>query len=244
MLQKTKGIVLRSIKYGDSSLITTIFTEILGVQTYMVQGVRSSSMSRNRAGSFQPGTLLDMVVYQQPQKNMQRIKEFQPAYIYTTLHEDVVRNSVLLFSAELLLKLLPEEAPQPALFDFSFQYFTTLDKAGAQGVANFPLYFVINCCRILGYDLKGNYSEATPHLNLQEGGFTDNPPQAVPYTSDEDARALQQLLNAADYEQLAKVEMNATMRLRLTDWYVLFLQAHTQHMGNLKSLSVLRAILH
>ena len=244
MLHKTNGLVLRSIKYGDSSIITTIFTDIYGIQTYIVQGVRSSKARTNRAGFFQPGMMLELVVYQQPQKNMQRIREFQPAYIYTTLQESVIKNSIVLFSVELLLRLLPEHAPMPVLFNFTNEYFTTLDKMVTEYVANLPLFFIIQCSRFLGYELKGDYTHETPHLNLQEGGFTAQAPASVPYTKDEDAIALNTFLREDDYEQLKHVEMNATMRFRLIDWYIAFLKQHTQHMGNIKSLAVLQTILH
>ena len=244
MVHNTNGIVLRSVKYGDSSLITTIFTSVYGVQSYMVQGVRSAKAGKNRAGFFQPGMLLELVVHQQPQKNLQRIREYQAAHIYNSLQADVVRNSILIFSVELLLRLLPEHAPLPALFDFSFDYFVHLDNMQIHSVANFPLYFVIQCSRELGYEIKGDYSDQTPHLNLQDGGFTEHPPSAPPFMNDEDARALHSLLGASDYDTLQQTDMNAAMRLRLIDWYVAFLQQHTQHMGSIKSLSVLRAILH
>ena len=42
-LHKTKGIVLRSVKYGETSIIVTIFTELFGVQSYLVNGIRTSS---------------------------------------------------------------------------------------------------------------------------------------------------------------------------------------------------------
>jgi DNA repair protein RecO (recombination protein O) len=244
MVHNTDGIVLRSIKYGDSSFITTIFTSLYGVQTYMAQGVRSTKAGKNRGSFFQPGTLLELVVYQQPQKNMQRIREFQAAYIYTTLHEDVIRNSVLLFSVELLLRLLPEHAPLPVLFNFSLAYFKALDIAPVAHVANFPLYFVIQCSRELGYELKGEYSTETPYLNLQDGAFTEHPPATIPFASDEDARIMSRLLAATDVATFNTTEMNGTTRLRLIDWYVAFLQQHTQHMGSIRSLSVLRAILY
>ena len=244
MLHKTNGIVLRSIKYGDTSLVSTIFTELYGLQTYMVQGVRSSKMAKNRAGSFQPAVLLELVVYKQPNKNMQRIREFQAAYIYNSLQQDVIKNSIALFSVEILLRLLPEEAPMPALFDFAFDYFTRLDKTPLSGVANFPLYFIVQCNRIFGFDLKGNYSAETPHLDLSEGGFSEHSPTAPPYTSDEDATALDHLLQANGYDALDVIPMNGAMRLRLIDWYITFMQRHTQHMGSIKSLSVIRAILH
>jgi DNA repair protein RecO (recombination protein O) len=244
MLHKTNGIVLRSIKYGDTSLVTTIFTQLYGLQTYIVQGVRSSKAAKNRAGSFQPATLLELVVYRQPQKNMQRIREFQAAYIYSSLQQDVIKNSVALFSVEILLRLLPEDASMPALFDFAFDYFTRLDKMPVSNVANFPLYFVVQCSRIFGFDLKGSYSRETPHLDLSEGGFTEQAPLVPPYTNDEDASALSLLLKVNDYNAVDIIHLNAAMRLRLIDWYILFLQRHTQHMGSIKSLSVLRTILH
>jgi DNA repair protein RecO (recombination protein O) len=141
--------------------------------------------------------------------------------------------------------LLPEHAPQPELFDFAYNYFTVLDSSERQAVGNFPLYFIISCGNMLGYELKGDYSPDTPHLNLQEGAFTESPPAAVPFMADSDAIALSGLLKAAgNIEHFIAVEMNAAMRSRLLEWYIAFLQQHSQHMGNIKSLSVLHAILH
>ena len=81
MLQPTRGIVLKSVKYGDTSLIVTVFTRTFGVQSYIVQGIRSAKAKQQRAGLMQPATLLDMLVYNKPQQNLQRIRYFQPAYI-------------------------------------------------------------------------------------------------------------------------------------------------------------------
>jgi DNA repair protein RecO (recombination protein O) len=244
MLEKTNGIVLRSVRYGETSIVATIFTEVYGVQSYMVQGVRSSRQSQNRAGMFQPGTMLSLVVYHHVSKHLQRIREFHPAYIYTDLQENVVKNSVALFSVEVLLRLLPENAPLPSLFTHVQDYFITLDKLSLKQVANFPLFFVIQCSRELGYELNGNYSKETPYLNLQEGGFTDHPPVAPPYATDDEARALDRLLGMDDYNAIADVELSGDMRLKLIDWFISFLQLHTQHMGSIRSLSVLRTILH
>ena len=244
MLHKTNGIVLRSVKYGDTSIITTIFTDLFGVQTYMVQGVRSSKAKQKNSGFFQPGMLLELVVYQQAQKNMQRIREFRAAYIYTGLQEDVVKNSISMFSVELLLRLLPEQAPLPQLFDEAFKYFVALDKMSLQQVANFPLFFIIQCSKVLGYDLKSSYPGELPGNNIQQAGFATHGASAMPFINDEDTGILNLLLAADSYEAIEKIQMNADRRLRLIDWYVAYLQQHTQHMGNLKSLSVLGAILH
>ena len=244
MLTKTNGIVLRATKYGDTSLIVTIFTQASGIQAYIQKGIRGSGAKQNKAAFFQPGMLLDLVVYRNPQKQLQVIRDYQATHIYSTVQESMVKNSVLIFSVELLLRLLPEGAPIPFLFDFASEYFITLDKIEVSKVANFPLYFIINCSRILGYEVQGTYSEETPFLNMQEGSFTDHSPASIPFTTDEDARQLNILLGINDYPTLAQIEMNSPMRLRLLDWFISFLQCHTQHMGKIKSLVILQTILH
>ncbi len=41
MLYTTQGIVLSHIKYRETSIIAKVFTEALGLQAYMVHGVRT-----------------------------------------------------------------------------------------------------------------------------------------------------------------------------------------------------------
>jgi DNA repair protein RecO (recombination protein O) len=244
MLQNTRGIVLRSVKYGDTSLIVTIFTEVWGIETYIVQGVRTSKASGNKAGFFQPGTLLELVVYHNAQKNMQRIREYRYDHIYTSIQEDIVKNSVLLFCVEVVLRTLPEHGEHPELFDFTHHILTELDKRPAVDVANMPLYFAIGLCRLLGFDLNGRYSDATPYLNLHDGGFTAHTPAALPHTVDGDAQQLDLLLRATDIDGIKAITMSSTQRMRLLEWYLAFMHNHTQHMGTVRSLSVLQAILH
>ena len=244
MLHNTRGIVLRSVKYGETSLITTIFTEKLGVESYMVQGVRSASAKNNKSASLQPGTLLNLVAYHKPNTNLQRLKEFQYAYLYTSLQEKITKNSIALFSIELLLRVMPEHAAMPELFDFAFQYFQQLDLSSDREIANFPLHFTIQCSKLLGYEIHGEYTTETPHLNIQEGAFTHQTPIMGPYASDEEAKALSALLKANSMKEIASIQLNAEIRNRILDWLLEFLKQHTQHMSSLKSLEILRTILH
>ena len=144
----------------------------------------------------------------------------------------------------MLLRVLPEHAPVPSLYDFVQEHFISMDKLPAADVANFPLYFIIHCGRELGFDLKGGYSNETPYLDLQEGGFTNNMPTITPFLSTEDAEQMARLLDVRDYNGLKTIELNSNVRLRLIDWYITFLQRHTQHMASVRSLSILRTILH
>ena len=70
---KTKGIVLRTIKYGETSLVVTMFTELFGMQTYMVNGIRTSKRQGAKAAMYQPAAIIEMEVYHNDQKAMQAL---------------------------------------------------------------------------------------------------------------------------------------------------------------------------
>jgi len=88
-------------------MIITIFTELFGVQSYLVNGVRTSSKKGSgKANLFQPSAILDLIVYHNELKNLQRIKEFKWGYLYAHILSDVHKNAVALFMIELLTKCL------------------------------------------------------------------------------------------------------------------------------------------
>jgi DNA repair protein RecO (recombination protein O) len=245
MLHKDKGIVLRAVKYGETSIIATIFTELAGVHAYIIQGVRSSSRKKSsNAGLLQPSSLLELVAEHRPNRHLQRLREFRPAYIYSQLQGDIIKNSIGVFSIELLQKLLPQEEPMPALFDFSYKYFTLLDQSKPGNNANYPLFFIIQCGRMLGYNILGSFHPATPYLDAIEGTFTAHPPAGSQVLTDSDISGLAAFLSIKELADADRIRMNAAMRNRILDWYILFLQHHTQHLKDLRSPEVLRAILH
>src|SRR6476469_3482718 len=119
MVHKTKGVVLRSVKYGETSLVVTMFTEAFGLQSYIVNNVRiTSKQSVGKAAHFQPAAMLDLVVYHNQFVNLQRIKEFKWGYLYQHLFSSVRKNSVALFMIELLSKCLKEPESNAELFYF------------------------------------------------------------------------------------------------------------------------------
>jgi DNA repair protein RecO (recombination protein O) len=242
MLIKTKGIVLRCTKYGETSLIVNLFTEIAGMQSYMLKGIRSEKNKTKRAGLLQVGSLLDIIAEHKPQKQLQHIKEFSPHYIYQSIHEDIFKNSVATFSVELLQKLLPQSETMEELFDFVFNYFVSLDQS--QQIANYPLYFSIQCGKFLGYNILGDYSEASPYLNASEGIFSSQPSSNESTLYASDIQAMAAFINTSDIQALPQIVLHSDSRNRLLDWYLLFLKHHTQHLGPIRSLAILRSILH
>src|SRR5687768_12814689 len=176
-LHKTKGIVLRAVKYGETSLIVTMFTELFGLQSYLVNGVRTSTKKGSgKANLFQPAAILDLVVYHNELKNIQRLKEFKWGHLYTTLFFDVIKNSVALFMIELMQKTLKQPEPNPDLFHFLEDSFLHLDISDESVVANYPLFFALHLSGFYGFRFSDTYSSKNHILDLREGEFVSEQP--------------------------------------------------------------------
>ncbi|MBR4176526.1 MAG: recombination protein O N-terminal domain-containing protein, partial [Bacteroidales bacterium] len=76
MILTTQGLVLHTTKYGETSIIAKVFTRELGLCSYIIKGIRSSS-GRTKQNLMQPLSHLEMTVYNNPKKQLQYIKEMR-----------------------------------------------------------------------------------------------------------------------------------------------------------------------
>lgn len=243
-LHHTKGIVLRTVKYGETSVIVTIFTELFGVQAYLVNGVRvSSKKGSGRANLFQPSAILDMIVYHNELKQLQRIKEFKWAHIYQHILSDVRKNAVALYMIELLSKCLKQPENNPELFHFAEDAFLHLDEANSTVTANLPLFFTLHLPVFFGLRINDNYSASHQWLDLQEGEFVDNQPTHPHFLDDRQAYVTSQLLKVQQPHELNDIKLNHDFRRNLLHHYEVFYALHIQDFGTMKTLPVLREIL-
>ena len=157
MLHKTRGIVVRQVKYGETSLIVTIFTEKFGMQSYMVKGVRKSGISSGlRASQFQPSNILDLVVTHHDRQGLHHIRECQWARLYRTIDRDIRKQTVVIFMMEVLQKCLKQPDPMTELFQFTEDALVGLDEAEPLVSADFPIFFCV---------------APDSFLRIQDGGF-------------------------------------------------------------------------
>ena len=243
-LHHTKGIVLRTVKYGETSVIVTIFTELFGVQSYLVNGVRTSSKKGSgKANLFQPTSILEMVVYHNELKQLQRIKEFKWSFLYQNILSEVRKNAVALFMIELLTKCLKQPEANAELFHFAEDSFIHLDEASDAVTANFPLFFALHLPVFFGFRFSDNYSERHPFLDLQEGEFVKEQPKHPHFLDDKQAFVTSQLLKVQQPEELRGIKLNHDFRRNLLFALETYYALHIQDFGTMRTLPVLREIL-
>lgn len=244
MLHKTRGVVLRAVRYGETSLVATIFTETFGVQSYMVKGVRRESVrSLVRAAHFQPATLLDLVVTHHGRSGLQHIRECRWSCLLTVIGRDIRKQSVALFMVELLLKCLRQPEPQPELFAFTEESLLALETGGQGFAANFPIHFSIRLARLMGFHLEEGYHEDRPYLDLLEGVFLADPPRHPHAADTESGRLMDLFIRCPDATAAQDIPLDRETRRRLLDHCILFLSLHVTEFGTLRSLPVLQELL-
>lgn len=244
MVHTTKGIVLRTVKYGETSVIVAVYTELFGIQSYLVNGVRTSSKKNpGKAGLFQPSAILDLVVYHNDLKNLQRIKEYKWGFLYQHVLSDVFRNAVALFMVELLQKTIKQPEANSDLFHFIEDAFVHLDQSAPGVVANFPLFFALHLATLFGFRFEDEYKPQTPFLDLQEGIFVEEQPIHPYFLGGQYSFITSQLLKTMQPHELAQIKLNHDTRNTLLHAYETFYKLHIPDFGTLKTLPVLQEVL-
>ncbi|MFD2144107.1 DNA repair protein RecO [Mucilaginibacter antarcticus] len=189
MLHKTRGIVLKTTDYGESSVIVQVFTEKLGLQSYIINGVKKpkAKISRNM---LQPLHLLDMVVYHKAAGNVQRISELKTAPVLQTLPYDIIKSSMALFLNEVLYKSIKQQTADEHMFDFVFSAIEWLDHQ-TDGLANFHLLFLVKLTRYLGFYPDRYQVDNADYFDLKDGVFKQYKPDSILYLSPAHAKLRQ-----------------------------------------------------
>lgn len=230
MLHKTKGIVLNFIKYRETSIVTRIYTEAFGLQSYIVNSVRGGGKkSKGKISLFQPLTLLELVVYYKKSAGLNRISELKCFEPYQSIPYNFRKSGMALFITEVLNKCLKEEEGNEALFEFLYNALLVFDHL-PEGYENFHLQFMLKLSRYLGFAPRSSddvFEQVYEHIGK-------------PQVSGEEEMVLSQLIDVPFTQHIKS--SNTTRRILLDD-LIKFYQLHVEGFSDLKSTAVLRELM-
>jgi DNA repair protein RecO (recombination protein O) len=239
MIIKTKGIIFRSVKYRETSLILEIYTREYGLRSYIINGVRKAKATTS-AALLQVMSLLDIVAYEQESRDINRIKEVKPFYLYQNLLFDIRRSSVGMFMLEIARKSIREKEPNPSLFDFLEESFRLLDET-KESIVSFHISFLIHLSVRLGLQPEFNFSEDRSYFDLREGVFVKNTPFHMDYLGKEESTKLNQFMHH-EMVDCHQIEIDKKTRLELLSNLVKYFKIHLGDFGEIKSLEIFREI--
>jgi len=240
MLYKVKGIVLHSVKYSETSVIVKIYTDLFGLKSFLIRGIRSKK-SKIKSGLFQPLTLLDLVIYHKITASLQSIKEVHIAYPFKSLPFDIKKSSIALFINELLYKSIREEEKNPELFNFLWNSCIQLDRFDGN-INCFHLVFSIHLTHFLGIMPQRNYSDSRQIFNVKEGQFQSNIPEHALFLDSENSFTLNTIISTP-LEMASILKISPSSRARLLSTIIIYFQYHLQGFSEMQSHHVLHSIL-
>lgn len=236
MLIKTRGVVLSYIKYRETSIIARIYTERLGVQSYVVNGVRKAKPP-GRIALFQPLTLLELVAYTSRTGGLTRLSEFRCAESYRSIPYDVQKSSVALVLSEILSHSMQEEEENEALFMFLHDSLLAFDQQ-TSGYENFALRFLLKLANYLGFGVETG-EELTTQVTFAAAVPTSQGGGPTVLRLQEFDQYLDELLQDA-----AQVTIpNGRVRRELLATIIRYYQLHVERLGEVRSLAILSEVL-
>jgi DNA repair protein RecO (recombination protein O) len=144
---------------------------------------------------------------------------------------------------ELMQKCLKQPEANEALYEFLESSLISLDTADDLAAANTALHFTLALASHLGFRIGGQYTPATPFLDLQEGNYVEEAPGHKYYLEGYLAEVTYRLLEAETTEALRGIRLNQELRRNLLEAYQLFYTLHVPDFGTLRSLGVLQALM-
>ena len=237
MLTKTQAIALHHIKYSDTSVILTAYTEAFGRLSFMLHGIRRKNSKMN-LNMFQPLFLSELEVYYKQQRDLQKIREASNAYPFQSIPYDYRKRTIALFIAEVLYKSLQEEEANPDLFGFLFNHIKMLDLK-EEGLGNFHLYFLVHLSKYLGFFPQNNYSRSFTFFDMQNGKFTPLKPVHNHFLEYPNSLHLHELLKPSG-KQHQEISIKRENRLQILHGLLDFYYLHNPGMGHIKSFEILK----
>lgn len=224
MISKTEGISINYIKYKDTSIIARVFTKNYGLQSLIINGIRSKKSKKN-PGYFEPFSVLELVLYWNKDKDLHRLSEFRPKHLLSNIRTDMKKSAITLFLSEVLAKVLQAEKHENlALFEFLEASIVAFDHT-VENDENFHLQFLIKLTTFLGFGFE-------PSL------ISDHVVSGHASQIDEFAESLSQ------QDFFAPITASGKMRSETLDMILKYYQYHLGHALEIRSLEVLKSVFH
>ena len=182
MIVRTEAIVLKSVNYGETSQVVTLFTRASGTVAVMAKGARSP---KSKFGSaLQVLSHVQVVYYFKPTREVHTLSEASHLTRFTNIYADLGRMSVAARIVEGLATLFRRPEPDPSLFDAVHGVLDRLNGSDEHW-GNLLPYAQLRMCASLGFmpmvskDEVKALSSSGGFLRLDDGGIEELKPASA-----------------------------------------------------------------
>ena len=233
MKYKSRAITLTYIKQGESSIISKIFTEKHGLQSFIIKGV-GSKRAKKKLGLFQPLQLVDINATLIPKKGLQYLAEITIIETISTDKINMNKNFLAIFIAEISSKVLQENEQNSGLFKFVWEIKQKLYNANTID-ENFALLFMLNLSKYLGF-FPSTENINAPFFNLETGEFSGKSFNMNIYLTEEKTTMLKHLLLGK------KINIPQELKSELLKDIIQYFRLHHYNLSNITSHLIIESL--
>lgn len=239
MLTKTEAVVLRTIRYGDQTMIADLLTREYGRLSFAVR-VSSSAKAKVKRQLFQPSALISVEFDYRQRIGVQKMKSAGILHPYLTIPTNPYKVSLAIFLTEFLCYATRSEQRNVLLFDYIRAGMEWLDGC-TSSFANFHIVFMLRLSHLLGFYPNVETSSDSRFFDLRSGCFVAERPSHLDFLMPEEASRIA-LIMRMNYPTMHLFAMSHDERNRCLDIILRFYRLHIPGFPELKSLEVLREL--
>lgn len=216
MTASVELIILHLTKTGDNSVVIHTLSREYGRKSFFVRGVGKGAMMT----MFLPMNILECEITENRRSSLSSAGRPVLACSLMGIRNSMYKNSMTMFMSEVLYRIMKEGTDEPGIYDWCRRSILLLD-AMESDFSNFHIRFLLELAVVLGFrpsceDLAPFAGELAPLA----GRFLTEP-----------------------FGQSMLIPLTGTVRSRLAETILKYLEYHTESSLNVNSLRVLHEIL-
>lgn len=153
-ITKTEALVLKSIKFGDTSKIATLYSNDYGKIKVIAKGIRKPKSKL--AGALQTFSHIHIVFYKKQTTEIYLLSQSEILHSYQALTRDLNRYVFASAAMELLDRLITGEEPHPEIFDLALETLSYMETCPQKSLEKSFWAFALKLADLLGYKPKLN----------------------------------------------------------------------------------------
>lgn len=238
-METIRGIVLRTVKFNDTSLIVDLFTEAYGYMSFVGKVTRSRRQGMSNA-FWQPLSMLEFQAEVRTVGKLPRPYDVGFYYKYGNIPLSPQKTAIVLFIAEFLSASLREEKQNTPLYRYVEHSLQWFDEARfPSAIANFHLVFLMHLSRFMG--IYPNLESPARYFDLLSATYQENQPLHPNYIEKEEAAVIP-LLFRMNYFTAHLFKLSSMQRHRILEILNSYYRQHVPNFPELKSLEVLHEV--
>lgn len=255
MIVKTEAVVLKSMRYHETSKIVTFYTQKFGKIRGIAKGARGPKSKFG--GALEPITHVSLVIYKRQNREFHTISDCEIIQHFPRIRSDLEKISIAFSVIESLNAVMHDEEKNERVFDLVVDVLSAIDRA-TKNIQNVLYYYRLHLLDLMGFkpnfqtcvgcrkSLFGNVSDSTlVTLIASKGGFLCvdcSRGSSEKYQLSIATTRILQLLSRISVEKLTTIELSDVSKIEVEEALRNYSRYHLAAEGKLRAERVLKRL--